>query len=80
MSQTQMKVGEFHSADLTAAVTNILDTFSGADGGAGFVMFCAMLRQIDRLAIEGDPNSLEITNVVRHFSALLEIAQRTETT
>lgn len=34
-----MKIGEFKSEGLTKAVENILDTFSGADGGGSFVMF-----------------------------------------
>jgi hypothetical protein len=74
MKTGEKKVIEMHSSDLTAALTTILDTFTGEDGGVSFVLFCGFIRELDRQAAEGDQAAAEVTNVVRRFARLIELA------
>lgn len=69
-----MKIGKFSSSELTKAMENILDTFSGVDGGVSYVMFCNMIKDLDDEAINGDINAKKLTDIVRQFSKLINIA------
>jgi len=68
-----MNVAEFHSSDLTTAVEQITDVFTGADGGGSFVTFCALLRELDQRALAGDAAAKQMTDIVRQFSRLTKL-------
>ena len=65
-----MKIGDMYTESTTQAVRTLLDTFSGADGGASFVDFCSTVRQIDKQAIDGDKASEEIMYALRIVARL----------
>jgi hypothetical protein len=68
-----MKIGEMYSADLTEAIQNILNVFSGADNGISYVNFCNFMRSIDKQAIETqNPNAEALKIIVLQFNRLLE--------
>lgn len=59
-----------------AAFLNILNTFSGEDGGAGFVAFRTLLQEMDAKAKKGDKAAQEIVLLVTRMSKLIDIAKR----
>lgn len=58
---------------------NILDTFSGADGGGRFVMFKSMLEALSNQADEGDKAAGQLMEIVVRFSRLIDISTDTRT-
>jgi hypothetical protein len=52
---------------------NILDVFSGADGGVKFVLFRQAMQVIDEQAENGDDASQKIMLIMTHFSNLIDV-------
>ncbi len=52
---------------------NILDVFSGADGGESFIRFKKLLQQLDNKAIEGDEAAIILIEQVHRFNRMLLI-------
>jgi hypothetical protein len=52
---------------------NILDCFTGSDGGAKFFYFRLRIEQLDKEAINGDENAKELINIMHTFSKLIDI-------
>jgi len=63
-------------AELSADLSRILDTFTGADGGVSFVKLRGMLSALDHQAANGDKAAAEVLAVVRRFARLIEAAER----
>jgi hypothetical protein len=62
--------------ELREAVVNIMDCFSGADGGASFHQLRLMLGDMDRMAATGDEPAEEIVEMVLRFSRLISAAKK----
>lgn len=71
----RQRVGDFHRTDVQAAMDNVLDTFSGGDGGVRYVVFCQYVQQLDSQAESGDDAAKEILKVITRFSRLVDLAQ-----
>jgi hypothetical protein len=56
-----------------AAFQNILDCFSGADGGVKFAILNAHIKQIDKQALNGDKSSEELILIMSRFSKLIDV-------
>lgn len=69
-------IATFDHPGLTMAVQNIMDTFTGDDGGVGFVALCGLLQDVARQARAGDQASTEIVATVLRFHRLIEVAKR----
>ena len=54
---------------------NILDTFSGADGGIGFMGFRCLMEDMDAKAAKGDAGAAQVVAIMEKFSKLLDIAK-----
>ncbi len=59
-----------------AAFDNILDTFSGSDGGVGFVRLQALVEQLERQADMGDAAAEPVIQVVHQFSLQIDVANK----
>ena len=70
------KIGEMSRPETTAACDTISDTFSGADGGIGYVKVMALIQRLDKAAVEGDKKADAVLECVRQFHRLINIAQR----
>jgi len=57
-------------------IRNIMDTFSGADGGGNFLCFRLLVEEIDKQASNGDKKSMDILDVITRFSRLIDIAKK----
>ena len=55
---------------------NILDTFTGADGGIRFVNFKSMIEMLDKQAGDGDPSSEHLIQIMLQFSRLIDVANK----
>ena len=64
------------SEELYNQIINILDTFSGADGGAKFVCFKVGIQAIEKEALGGKQSAIQLLKVIRDFSKLLDILER----
>lgn len=61
--------------ELDAAFQNILDCFTGADGGGSFMDFKIMIEDLERQAIEErDVAAAEIIQSLYRFNRLINIA------
>jgi hypothetical protein len=58
------------------ALDNILDTFSGVDGGAKFLYFKILMTNMSVKAKNGDAAAKEILENIARFSKLIDIAER----
>ena len=58
------------------ALQNIIDCFTGADGGGKFAILNASLDIIDKQAAKGDKPSQEIMEIMVKFSKLLNVLER----
>jgi hypothetical protein len=56
-----------------AAIVEIMNTFTGADGGLKYVQFCSLLETLDRQAAAGDVSSERLVAMVTDFERLLNI-------
>lgn len=57
-----------------AAFTNLLDTFTGADGGGRFVFLRSFVETLDAKAAAGDEAAKQVIEVVFQFSRLINLA------
>lgn len=64
-------------SDVKLAMDNILDTFTGADGGIKFVKLRSALDAFEIKAGTGDKASEKILEVVTNFSRLIDVIART---
>jgi hypothetical protein len=58
---------------LKKELDNIMDVFTGADGGVDFCKLRFALEEFEATALKGNAASLEIIGVVMKFSKLLDI-------
>lgn len=58
------------------ATQNVLDTFTGADGGAGFVSFRHLIEDMETKAGNGDQSATEVIKILLRFSKLLDTAKK----
>lgn len=71
---------EYKDPDLEAALHNILDTFTGADGGARFVFFQTGIRAWDKDWNEKeDMASWKLLQIVKQFSRLIDVCYAAST-
>ena len=56
------------------AFVNILDTFTGADGGVKFVMFREFLNEITELEKSGNQDAAKALGMIRTISNLIDAA------
>ena len=73
-----MGIGKMTQEKTQKAFDNLLDTFSGADGGIRFVRFSGFLQELDLRASNGDQAAKELVNMVHCMSRLIDIAQMEE--
>lgn len=64
----------FQTDELNDDLQEILDTFSGADGGIKFVRFKALLEEIEKRSLSGDEAAKEIIKIVKRFRRLIDAA------
>lgn len=62
--------------DTAAAFDNILQTFSGEDGGAGFIAMQKLVQVMDQQASQGDVAAAEIVMLVKRMSRLIDAAKK----
>jgi hypothetical protein len=62
--------------DTASAFGNILQAFSGEDGGAGFIAIQHLVQVMDRQASEGDIAAEEIVTLVKRMSRLIDVAKK----
>jgi len=60
--------------DTKQAFQQILDTFSGADGGISFVLLKTLVEELDQRAESGDQAAQRIVEVVYQFARLINLA------
>lgn len=63
-----------HQAQLD--LQDILDTFSGADGGVSFVLFRNLIDSLVEKEKNGDENATQILLLVTRFNRLIQIASK----
>ena len=59
-----------------SAMENIMDTFTGADGGAKYIKFTQMIVQLDRQAKEGDRAACQLLDFINCTSRLIDTAAK----
>jgi hypothetical protein len=62
--------------DIETAYRNILDLFTGADGGVRFVKWKSLIESLDKQAEIGDKSAKEVLKTVILFSRLINIANK----
>lgn len=55
---------------------NILDTFSGADGGISFVQMRRLIEDMDKKAAKGDKPAQEVILIMKRFSRMIDTAKK----
>lgn len=59
---------------------NIVDTITGADGGARFAHLKVFIEEMDRRAVNGDANAEQIITIMVRFSRFINSAQKGQKT
>lgn len=59
-----------------ASFRNILDCFSGADGGGSFYALRLLIEEMDKRAKKGDKAAEEVIEEIHRMSRLIDIANR----
>ena len=54
---------------------NIMDCFTGADGGVSFMNLRLLLEQMERQENEGDEMASDVLKIFSNFSRLIDCAQ-----
>jgi hypothetical protein len=67
---------KWNQTEVGVAFDNILDTFSGTDGGVRFARLMGFLVDLDVQASNGDKSAEEILKVVIRMSRLIDIANK----
>ena len=57
---------------------NILDCFTGADGGVRFAQLLALVRELDTRAAVGDSAAQRVLNTLGQLSRLIDVADTIE--
>jgi len=70
------KTTELQITGLETAFRNILDTFTGADGGEKFCAFQNLVREMDSRASTGDATALKVLEPVFTLSRFINVAYR----
>lgn len=61
------------------AFNNVLNTFTGADGGIKFVMLRCLLEDFQQRTIDNNDEAAQtVLNVVIHMSNLIDVAQKAQ--
>ena len=60
--------------DTDKAFHNIIDTFTGTDGGVRFCFFKIFIESLDKQAEKGDDASQQLVTMMLRFSKLIDIA------
>lgn len=60
-------------------VQTILDCFSGADGGVGFVGFMGLYAELKKRQSSGDITAGKVITVVRQFARLVRLGVAVQT-
>lgn len=53
----------------------LLDLFTGADGGIGFINLRSLIEVLKKQADEGDKSAAEVIKIFRNFTRLAKTAQ-----
>jgi len=61
--------------EIKDAMQNILNTFSGYDGGASFVQLCRCVTELDNKAKNGDQSSKTILQIIIRFNNIIRFAK-----
>jgi hypothetical protein len=67
-------------APVQAAFDDILDTFSGGDGGVRFTNLLVLLRGLDERASQGDQSAQELIQIMLRFRRLIQVANKENAT
>lgn len=59
-----------------AALDNVLDMATGADGGVGYMRLRSLLDEMDGRAEKGDAAAAEIVAMLTRFSRLIDLANK----
>lgn len=65
----------FESEQLRLEFKNIVDTFSGVDGGIKFVKLRVLLESLEK-QIDSDAAAKDIIKIMSQFSRLIDVAQK----
>jgi len=65
-----MPLLEGASDETKQAMSDLLDVFTGADGGGSFVKFSQLIVQLDKQATEGDAAAKQLIRMFRGFGRL----------
>lgn len=66
-----------NNVKLNTSFHNIVDCFSGSDGGVSFVNLQKMIEELNIMSENGDHNATKILEVVYQFSKLIDISNNT---
>ena len=66
----------FKTRGLEAAVDDIVDAFTGADGGGRYALWLGLVAEMDRRALEGDDAARKVLDVVARFARTISAAAR----
>lgn len=58
------------------AMENVLDTFTGADGGGHFMSFRHLIEDMESKVKAGDQAAEDVIKILLRFSKLLDTAKR----
>jgi hypothetical protein len=64
----------FKDEELGDAIQNIMNTFSGSDGGVRYIKFRVTLEYLETLA-DNDAAAAHIIEIVKQFSRLIDASQ-----
>jgi hypothetical protein len=58
------------------ALNNIVECFTGEDGGVKFALFLNAIRNLDQQAIKGDKSAEELLMLMVHFSKFINVVTK----
>ena len=67
------ELGEFNDHRVTESVQNLLDIFTGADGGVQYVLLLDALHLMEQQSEQGDEGAKEILEMVVRFNKLVQL-------
>ncbi|MFH1835316.1 MAG: hypothetical protein ABH851_03905, partial [Methanobacteriota archaeon] len=73
--QDKMQLMDGARLNVQRAMSHILDTFSGADGGGSFYRFIRFVWTLDQQAQAGDKSADILVDFVLKFSKLIEASK-----
>lgn len=57
------------------AIAKVMDMYTGADGGIGYVKFRALVEILDAKAAAGDAASIQLIDIIRRYARLVDVAE-----